>query len=171
MNDKKIDTTNLPEFKGGWSYETRSIRKCLENVTYSSDTINILEFGSGDSTVKLYTFLSGIIPKVVYDCYETNQNFVTNTPVNTVIYSHPTKVDLPYRTYDFILIDGPMGVDRKYWYEKIKTCCRVGTIVLIDDWNHFIEFENELQANLTHKMIEVCDDKYPLKSYKILEIV
>lgn len=171
MKNKEIDTASLPAFKGGWSYETESIRTALINTTYSDDDINVLEFGSGDSTRILYTYLKSFIKNVNYDCFETNIEYVTNIGCNTIMYRHPTDVILPEKIYDLILIDGPMGVDRKYWYEKIKPCCRAGTIILIDDWNHYKEFEEELRKNLDYIIFEENNSKYPLKSFKIVKII
>ncbi|MFA5753892.1 MAG: hypothetical protein WC905_00840 [Patescibacteria group bacterium] len=171
MNDKTINLAFLPEFNGGWSYETGSIHTALSHTTYTENTINVLEFGSGDSTRKMFNFLKDQILNVNYECYETDPKYVTEVPCNTILYKHPSEVKLLDRIYDLILIDGPMGIDRKYWYEKIKPCCRPGTIILIDDWNHFAEFELELQKNLKYIVIEINDGKHPLKSFKIVKIV
>ena len=44
---------DIPIFNGGWSYTQKEMIELFKYIVYTND-FNILEFGSGDSTVKLY---------------------------------------------------------------------------------------------------------------------
>ena len=51
---------------------------------------------------------------------------------------------MPEKIFDLILIDGPTGKSRMHWYGKIKHNVAKGTIVHIDDFDHFRQFEKQL---------------------------
>ena len=74
-------------FNGGWSYSKNSIKKTFEALPYQPN-INVVEFGAGDSTIKLLKILTDKYYEVTYDCYETNVEFAQPNPkINYIIYN------------------------------------------------------------------------------------
>jgi hypothetical protein len=67
------------------------------------------------------------------------------------MYKNVQEVDLGCDKYDLILVDGPTGVTRKFWYNKLKNNVKSGTIVHIDDYDHYKEFEEQLSENLNYE--------------------
>ena len=138
------------ELNSGYSYCSEQILQFMDDLS-KSETINILEFGAGDSSVKIYKYLQEKYKKINYMCYETNIRWAPNFDyINTVIYRNVENVILPDSKYDLIMVDGPTGVTRKFWYEKLKNVTKSGTIVHIDDYDHYEEFEEELKKNLEY---------------------
>lgn len=138
------------ELNSGYSYCSEQILQFMDDLS-KSETINILEFGAGDSSVKIYKYLQEKYEKINYMCYETNIRWAPNFDyINTVIYRNVENVILPDSKYDLIMVDGPTGVTRKFWYEKLKNVTKSGTIVHIDDYDHYEEFEEELKKNLEY---------------------
>tara|TARA_B000000557_G_scaffold262370_1_gene263040 strand:+ start:1215 stop:1706 length:492 start_codon:yes stop_codon:yes gene_type:complete len=138
------------ELKSGYSYCSEQILQFINDIN-NNESINILEFGAGDSSIKIYKYLQQIYKKINYTCYETDINWVPKFDyINTIIYRNVENVILPVSKYDLILVDGPTGITRKFWYEKIKSVTKSGTIVHIDDYDHYKEFEEELKKNLEY---------------------
>jgi hypothetical protein len=48
---------DIPRFEGGWSYTQKEMTELFKHIVYSPNYA-ILEFGSGDSTRKLYDHFS-----------------------------------------------------------------------------------------------------------------
>ena len=40
--------------------------------------------------------------------------------IKLILYDFVENVNLENKKYDLILVDGPTGVSRKFWYKKIK---------------------------------------------------
>lgn len=136
---------------GGWAYCTQQISQFIQDLP-KQETIKIIEFGAGDSSVKIYNFLNKIYENVDYTCYETSSRWAPNHKnINVVMYKNVQEVDLGCDKYDLILVDGPTGVTRKFWYNKLKNNVKSGTIVHIDDYDHYVEFEEELIKNIQYK--------------------
>jgi hypothetical protein len=70
---------------------------------------------------------------------------------------------IPNKIYDIVLIDGPNGVNRSKWYSKIRNHIAYHTIMLIDDYNHYTEFETELNRNYNYTILSLSDE--PFKPY------
>lgn len=150
---------DIEQFEGGWSYTQKEIRDFLKNINYR-DSYKILEFGAGNSTKKIYDIISKFCYKIEYDTYETDINYkIIYKNVNTIMYNidNIDNIILPNKLYDIILIDGPNGVLRSKWYKKIRNNIKYDTIILIDDYNHYIEFENELNNNFNYTILSKSD--------------
>ena len=108
---------------------------------------------------------------------------INDHSINCVFYDENNiqNLDIGNDKYDFILIDGPTGVSRKYWYSKITNNVKSGTIILIDDWCHYQEFEdalvNDFGSKIKYEIIETRKEYDPkadahlgYKSWKIVKI-
>lgn len=174
-----FELNDFSNFVGGWSYAGESLYiACKEIDANDKPSISVLEFGCGDSTVKLYEILTKRLSgsHIYYDCYENDPRFAIVHPnILCTLYDKDNidSVTLPSKKYDFVLIDGPHGVDRMKWYKKINHVIKEGTLILIDDWNHYLEFENSLVNDIgcswKYDIIHIGDS--PKKSYKIVKIV
>lgn len=136
------------QLKSGWSYCSDQILQ-FEKELIASDSIKILKFGAGDSSIKIYEYMATKYKNISYTCYETDSRWLPEHKyIKSNTYKNVEEVKLPNETYDLVLVDGPTGVTRKFWYEKLKSTTKTGTIVHIDDYDHYVEFEEELRKNL-----------------------
>jgi hypothetical protein len=174
---------NFSIFKGGWSYTAEEIQNVV-SILPDQETLNVLEFGCGDSSIKLFNILSEKW-NVEYEAFESNQNFYINhAKIKCHIYNENQiqNLNIGNKKYDFILIDGPNGVLRKHWYSKITQNVKNGTVILIDDWCHYEEFENALVNDfgsiIKYEVIETRKEYDPnsdphlgYKSWKIIKVL
>ena len=175
-----FERNDFSVFVGGWSYVGESLFQACNSLNIAdTNSLSVLEFGCGDSTVKLHGILKNRLPdlKILYDCYENNPSFAILHPNIICTLYHKDNIDavaLSSRKYDLVLIDGPHGVDRMKWYSKVTDVIREGTVVLIDDWNHYDEFEESLIQDIgsvwNYDTICLADHKIPVKSYKVVKI-
>lgn len=136
--------------KSGWSYCSEQILQFEEDLV--EGPLNVLELGAGDSSIKIKNYLKESGREISYLCYETNSSFAPQDgEIEVVMYSRVEETDLREEKYDLVLVDGPTGVTRKFWYEKLKEVVKSGTIVHIDDYDHYTEFEEELKKHLTYE--------------------
>ena len=170
-------------FKGGWSYMAQEMQNAVSLLPQQKN-LSVLEFGSGDSSIKLFNLLSKKY-KVDYTSFESNKDFYINhTEINCLIYDETQieKLNIHNNKYDFILIDGPNGVLRKLWYSKITQNVKKDTIILIDDWCHYDEFEqaliNDFGSKIKYEVIETRKEYDPnsaphlgYKSWKIIKVI
>jgi len=152
----KIDITEseCSVFKGRWSLKPAQVFPALRAVTYSS-TLRVIEFGAGIGTHDMFNLLQSKVPKLSYTSYENNPDYVCdNSGVFTVLWdTFPS--DLVGDIYDFVIIDGPNGRQRINWYPMLVKHTAPGTIMLIDDYEHFPEFEEALNANFKYDVIGI----------------
>ena len=142
---------NPLELKGGWAYCSEQILQFIPDLIKEKE-INIVEFGAGDSSVKIREYVSQIYEKVSYLCYETNQKWApSDSIIEVIMYRDVISVSLRDEKYDLVLVDGPHGVTRKLWYKKLQNIVKSGTIVHIDDYDHYKEFEEGLSKNLKYE--------------------
>lgn len=177
---KKLD---FSVFQGGWSYMAEEMHNAV-SLLPDQKNLNILEFGCGDSSIKLFNILSEKYT-VKYKAYESNKFFIINhIGIECIFYneSELQSLQIGNEKYDFILIDGPNGMARKYWYIKIINNVKKGTIVLIDDYCHYKEFEhalvNDFGSKVKYEIIETrkefdanSDPSIGYKSWKIIKIL
>lgn len=81
---------------------------------------------------------------------------------------------LPTHNFDLILIDDPNGDKRSLWYSKIRGNVKEGTIILIDDFNHYKNFSDELDKNFNYELLSHHDEpfvQYGEHSWKIVKII
>jgi hypothetical protein len=171
---------DFSDFVGGWSYMGITLYPTFHNVDFSKPTLNILEFGCGDSSKKIYNLIKKYYPEkdIIYDAYESDLEYAINYDG---IKCHLHKADeidsvvLENTIYDLVLIDGPNGVNRKKWYSKIANNIQVGSVILIDDFDHYVEFENSLVSDVGSKweydtIQTVLRPIYGNKTWKIVKI-
>jgi len=137
----------------------------------------ILEFGSGDSTRKIYDHFSKYTENLTLFSYESKAEFIKPYKgVQYILYDENNIQDItiPPIHYDLILIDGPNGDKRALWYSKIRQAVKPGTIILIDDFNHYKCFSDELDKNFNYELLSFSDEPfvpYGEHSWKIVRII
>jgi hypothetical protein len=170
-------------FNGGWSYtnlEMSALFKFIDpNKNY--DSFNILEFGGGDSSIKILKLFKNV-KNLSYTIFETNSIFLPSEKelFNINLYDENELEKLNLNDYisnnikfDLILVDGPNGEKRKYWYNKIKTFIKTDTILLADDFNHYSSFSEELDKNFDYETLSFSNipfEPYGEHSWKIVKI-
>ena len=134
----------------------------FKNIKVKND-FKILEFGEGDSSKKIYNLIENYCNNIEYDIYENDPNYkIEYKNINCIIYNINDKenVKLIDKKYDLILIDGPNGSFRNFWYEKIRKCIKENTIILIDDFNHYDIFQTELNRNFSYNILSLSDEPF-----------
>ena len=158
-----IILSDFTNFVGGWSLSPYSIYLSYKHST-NNGIFNILEFGSGDGTNKLVEYLIDKKIDFKYTSIEHDTDYAKTPNVDYIIYpldydytpSDIEKIDLKLdRIFDLVIVDGPHGVGRAKWYSKFKDNIRKGTIVLIDDFHHYEEFEIELNKVFEYETINI----------------
>ncbi len=167
----------IPNFAGGWSYTQREMTELFKHIKYS-DEYSILEFGSGASTILLYNHFRKYVKDLKFITYESNVEFyLKDNPGITYVYYNQDdikSIEIPKEKYDLILIDGPNGDKRSLWYSKIRDNVKEGTIILVDDFNHFSCFGEELDKNFNYDILSYHDEPFiPFgeHSWKIVRIL
>jgi len=133
--------------------------KQIGDVLPSKDSISILEFGAGNTTVKLYEALKTKYSNVTYVTYENNPKWAPiHKGIDVIMYDKKNltdgKLSIPSdEKYDMVIIDGPDGELRKYWYQIFKDNVKSNTIIHVDDAFHYPSFESELES--TFKNYEI----------------
>ena len=135
--------------------QVSQIGEILPNI----ENISILEFGAGLSTVKLYEALKTKYYNVNYVTYEDNPQWAPNHKgIDVRMYNKKDliegQISIPTNEkYDVVIVDGPDGELRKYWYKIFRDNVKDNTIIHIDDVFHYASFEKEL--DLTFKNYEI----------------
>ena len=166
---------DLPIFNGGWSYSQKEMTELFNHIRYTSP-YSILEFGSGDSTIKLYDHFKKYVNNLLFYSYESSSNFfTTHEDIKFILYDEQNihSAHIPKIKFDLILIDGPNGDKRSLWYSKIRDNVKEGTIILIDDFNHYACFSEELDKNFEYELLSFSDEPfvpYGEHSWKIVKI-
>lgn len=128
----------------------------------NKDNISVLEFGAGITTVKLYDALKTKYNDVNYVTYEDNPKWAPNHKgIDVRLYNKKDltsdKLSIPNdEKYDIVIVDGPDGELRKYWYEIFKDNVKDNTIIHVDDAFHYPSFESEL--SLTFKNYDIISE-------------
>jgi hypothetical protein len=157
-----VSDDDVKQFQGGWSYTSKEMGDFFKFVK-SKEEYKILEFGSGNSTKIMYDIMERFCKNIEYDTYETDAAYkVVHKNVNSILYTMDEidNVQLLDKKYDIILIDGPNGVNRYKWYEKIRNNVSYDTIILIDDYNHYKEFEDALNAIFKYRVLSASDEPF-----------
>uniref|UniRef100_A0A6C0KPD1 Methyltransferase n=1 Tax=viral metagenome TaxID=1070528 RepID=A0A6C0KPD1_9ZZZZ len=170
-------TQEIPQFAGGWSYTQREMTELFKHITYP-EKYSILEFGSGASTILLYNHFIKYVKELLFVTYESNMNYsISDNPGIIYVYYNENNipsVPITSGTYDLILIDGPNGDKRSLWYQKIRPNVKEGTILLVDDFNHYACFGEELDRNFHYEILSYHDEPfvaYGEHSWKIVRIL
>jgi hypothetical protein len=83
-------------------------------------------------------------------------------------------VIIPDIQFDIVLVDGPHGDNRSRWYAKIRKNVKAGTIILVDDFNHYTCFSEELDKNFKYELLSHSDEPfvaYGEHSWKIVRVI
>jgi SAM-dependent methyltransferase len=164
------------QFSGGWSYTQKEIQELFKYLNFK-ETYSILEFGSGDSTIKLYNYIKKYVNNLIFYTYESDSNYIIeNTEINYILYdiNNIQDVVIPDIQFDLILIDGPNGDKRSLWYSKIRNNVKKGTIILIDDFNHYKCFSDELDKNFEYELLSFNNEPFVPNgehSWKIVKVI
>lgn len=122
----------------------------LGTILPEQDTISVLEFGAGHTTTKLHQALLTKYKHVNYVTYEDNPEWApTDERIEVRMFNREDLINgdikiPPNEKYDLIIVDGPDGELRKYWYSVFKNNVNAGTIIHVDDVFHYESFELEL---------------------------
>ena len=171
----QIQKDFVRSFKGGWSYTQKEITELLKNLSLTED-YSVLEFGSGDSTIKLHNYIKKYTSNLIFYTYESDINYIRDyKEIQYILYdiNNIKEVVIPDIKFDLILIDGPNGDKRSLWYSKIKKNVKNGTIILIDDFNHYKCFSEELDKNFEYETLSYNDEPFIPNgehSWKIIKI-
>lgn len=155
---------NIRIFNGGWSYTNLEMSELFKNIdlTKTYENYNILEFGSGDSSKKMYSLFEKDVTKLNYYIVESNAFYLPDNKevYNIILYDENNIENIELNNYihndikfDLILVDGPTGEKRKYWYKKFKNFVKIGSIILVDDFNHYVSFGQELDNNYEYELL------------------
>jgi hypothetical protein len=123
----------------------------LGTILPDRKNISVLEFGAGVTTGKLYDALLTKYDNVNYVTYEDNPVWApTNPGIEVRMFNRDDLINnnlkIPSNEkYDLIIVDGPDGELRKYWYPIFKNNVNKGTIIHVDDAFHYESFETELR--------------------------
>ena len=170
-------------FNGGWSYTNLEMTSLFKNIDLNNnyDNYNILEFGSGDSSIKIHNLFKNV-KNLNYFIFETNTEYLPkNLHLFNVNLYHENDIQNLYIEdyikdnikFDLILIDGPNGENRKYWFNKIKNFVKIDSIILVDDFNHFYSFGEELDKNYEYEILSYLNIpflSYGEHSWKIVKV-
>lgn len=160
---EKINLEDFSKFPSGWSLSPYSIYLACKHTT-NNGVLNVLEFGSGEGTNQLVALLNSKEINFKYTSVEHDSTYAKTPNVEYIIYPlahnyNPNDIENIQLTltdvYDLVIVDGPHGVGRAKWYSKIKKNVKEGTIILIDDFHHYLEFETELNKVFEYNLINV----------------
>ena len=157
MNRIDIELLDTSKFKGGWGLSPHEIYLSLKYLDYDK-ILKILEFGSGDGTTYLTDLLNYKKINFEYKSIENDENYAKTFGVEYQLYKLIDIDDVILETngfFDLIIVDGPHGVDRYKWYSKFKKNVRIGTIILIDDFHHYNEFNDELNKHYEYELVSL----------------
>jgi len=158
-------------FVGGESYTQKEMIELFSYINIDEikirNSYNILEFGSGISSITISEIFKDI-EKFNYYTYESNIEYIQpHERITTIVYDKNNinnldlKDDIKENTvFDLVLVDGPNGESRKLWYNKIKNFVKPGTIILIDDFNHYDSFGIELDNNFEYDLISFSNEPF-----------
>ena len=173
------------EFNGGWSYTQKEMNELFKFIDLELITkhnfYNILEFGSGDSTLKLVHIFNNI-DNLIYYTYESDSEYIQkHDKLITVLYNEKDVYNVQLENdisegllFDLVLVDGPTGENRKFWYNKFKKYVKTGTIILVDDFNHYASFGEELDKHFDYELLSFSNEPFRPNgehSWKIVKVI
>jgi predicted O-methyltransferase YrrM len=149
-----VKVEDFSKFTGGWGMSSYSMFLAIKHSLYESK-LNILEFGSGDGTSHLVNYLNSKDIKFNYVSVENDKNYAKTPNVNYIYKTYDVNsidaLDLNLNdVFDLVIVDGPHGVGRAKWYSKFKNNIKEGTIIIVDDYHHYKEFSEQLDANFEY---------------------
>ena len=150
-------------FPGKWSLWPAQMFAALNEVTIRDGIpLMVMELGSGAATDVLASILQTQLGKVIYLAYENNADYISKHPVVSTYYWDGDVAGSWFSNclarypgpYDLIIIDGPNGVDRAKWYPMLRDHIRPGAILIIDDFDHYTEFQTALDELCEYDVVD-----------------
>lgn len=172
-------------FSGGWSYTQKEMTELFKFINFDlikeNNSYNILEFGSGESSIKIAELFNNI-DNFIYYTYESDNSYIqTHDKIKTILYDENNIQNLNLEDnidtnilFDLVLVDGPHGETRQNWYNKFKKYVKTGTIILVDDFNHYASFSEELDKNFEYELLSFSNEPfvpYGEHSWKIVKVI
>lgn len=150
-----MDENTLKDIGLSWGTASMTPKQIEELGTLLPDKENfsVLEFGAGKSSELIFTSLKKKYEEVRYVTYETDSRYAPNCAgitvrMHTVDELIRGEIEIPKNEkYDLIIVDGPDGEIRQYWYSVFKDNTKKGSIIHVDDAFHYNSFELELNKN------------------------
>jgi predicted O-methyltransferase YrrM len=142
--------------KDGTSSMTPKQVSQLGTLLPNQNSLNVLEFGSGPTTTLLYNALKTKYSIVKYTTYETDSRWApSNSEIDVRMHTREELINGKIiidkgEIYDLVIVDGPDGELRKYWYPLFVNNVKEGTIVHIDDVFHYASFEKDFNKYFPH---------------------
>lgn len=165
----------------GWGISLLGFTKLLELIKNNdNEELNVLEFGSGISTMFLSDVVTNNIKKLKITSFDNDVNFMykkldtdnhikllvrglvecndinyqkqfDDKKYNKLLMQNKTSVLEPTQknnfydiqdndlegVYDLIILDGPNGNGRNLSFLHMQNHVKIGTIIFIDDYNHY----------------------------------
>jgi predicted O-methyltransferase YrrM len=188
---------DLTKYKNdGWGISLLGFTKLLELIkNNNNEELNVLEFGSGISTMFLSDVVSNNIKKLKITSFDNDINFMykkldTDNHIKLLVRELVECDDINYQKqfenkkyditlmhtkksalevsqknnfynvqendldgeYDLIIIDGPNGNGRNLSFLHIQNYVKNGTIIFIDDYNHY-DFLEKCQSLFKTELI------------------
>ncbi len=166
----------------GWSLSPIALEAAFNSVKWPLDHFRLLEVGAGALTPRLADRLlaeraGGLFNRLTYVSYESNPDWAERArhpAVNLIVHETGNRwpASLLDGVYDLVVIDGPNGVVRERWYAMLPPHVRSGTVLLIDDFNHYAEFETALNAAFPQHTVLARFDRFPWggESWRVVRI-
>lgn len=121
---------------------------------------SVLELGAGAGTAALNEILRAKPLRYNYISLESNAKYLAAVPGVLSVHQPSFPDDLlqvlptTFGKADLIIVDGPNGVIRSRWYPLLRPLVRRGTVLLLDDFDHFPEFAQALDSNFNYQLID-----------------
>ena len=152
---------NIPTFNGGVSYTQKEMTELFKHITYHKQ-FSILEFASGNSTIKLYDHFQKHVENLVFYSFESDSRFLK--PHSGIEFVHYDEQDLksvkiPNVKFDLILVDGSTG-DKRSVISKIGDSVKDGTILVIDYFNQNECFSDELDRCFEYELLDSNNEPF-----------
>ena len=173
---------DIPIFEGGVCYTQKEMTELFKHITYH-DNFSILEFATGNSTLKLHSHFKKHVENLVFYSYDSDSRFFRpiniqneqRSPIDFIYYNDPDikSVELPPIKFDLILVDGSNEDKRAIWCSKFKNNIKNGTIIVFDYFNHFTCSSDELDKHFDYELLGSNTEPfvaYGEHSWKIIRI-
>ena len=170
-------------FDGGWSYTNLEMNQLFKFIDLNEkyNEYNIIEFGDGSSSEKIHNLFKNVV-NLNYYLFESNVLYIQKNQslFNFIKYDENNIESIDLNNYieqtikfDLILIDGPTGEKRQLWYKKVKNFVKLNSIILIDDFNHYKSFGEQLDKHFDYELLSYSDipfEPFGEHSWKIIKI-
>jgi hypothetical protein len=171
-------------FDGGQSYTNLEMNELFKFIDLNKkyNEYNILEFGDGSSSEKINNLFNKNVGNLNYYLFESNLLYIPKNQslFKLIKYDENNIESIDLNSYieqtikfDLILLDGPDGEKRQLWYNKVKKFVKINSIILIDDFNHYKSFGEQLDKHFDYELLSYSDrpfEAFGEHSWKIVKI-